>query len=303
MSLEHVFPEAVGGTLVIRDVCKTCNDRLGHEVDPGLVNNSLISLRRMQLGLTGKKGKLPNPFSGARLTADPRLEIRFDPTVEGAERLFMPQRVFKKEIEDGSTKVQLFVDASEEDRIPELLAKLEERSNKRGRARGVAYKLSEARQTRTSAQNPELTIEWQFDLNAMARALLKIGYELAYHRLGPAYLADPTAETIRSLLALKKQDVSPEVLGETRLRGSLGFGPAEILMGVGLDAQDALYGLLLPVDGQVFCVVQVLGAIHATMLIAETAHGLEEHEAHLFLTSVPDGNNADVPLFDHLLGE
>jgi hypothetical protein len=28
-SVEHVFPEAIGGRFAIRNVCKPCNDRLG----------------------------------------------------------------------------------------------------------------------------------------------------------------------------------------------------------------------------------------------------------------------------------
>lgn len=59
---EHIFPEALGGMLVIREVCRECNSHLGRFVDKPLVDNWLMQAKRMLLGLPGKSGRVPNPL-------------------------------------------------------------------------------------------------------------------------------------------------------------------------------------------------------------------------------------------------
>jgi hypothetical protein len=39
---EHIIPENIGGTIVIQNVCKTCNDIFGHDVDCLLIKNRNI---------------------------------------------------------------------------------------------------------------------------------------------------------------------------------------------------------------------------------------------------------------------
>ncbi|HEB85322.1 MAG TPA: HNH endonuclease, partial [Bacteroidetes bacterium] len=41
-SREHVIPDFIGGSLVIRDVCSTCNNRFGSEVDHRILEDSRI---------------------------------------------------------------------------------------------------------------------------------------------------------------------------------------------------------------------------------------------------------------------
>ena len=39
---EHVFPEAIGGSFSIFNLCKPCNDKLGANADSHLINNLFI---------------------------------------------------------------------------------------------------------------------------------------------------------------------------------------------------------------------------------------------------------------------
>ena len=58
---EHVIPVALGGSLTIRRVCLTCDNRLGNTADAGLINLSSVEERRSELGLEGNRGGVPDP--------------------------------------------------------------------------------------------------------------------------------------------------------------------------------------------------------------------------------------------------
>src|SRR5208283_4444094 len=82
-SVEHVFPDAIGGTLVIDRVCKPCNDWLGANVDVLLTNHKAILAKRAQFGLGERSGKAVNPwkrvFGDGSLASDPELKIQLAP--------------------------------------------------------------------------------------------------------------------------------------------------------------------------------------------------------------------------------
>src|SRR5712692_4721960 len=54
VSVEHPIPESMGGELIIRDVCKPCNDYFGREVDC-LADVPIVLLLRREAGLTTGK--------------------------------------------------------------------------------------------------------------------------------------------------------------------------------------------------------------------------------------------------------
>lgn len=64
LTIEHVFPESIGGKLTIPYVCKDCNSKLGTAVDGKFQKLLCIELMRQIYNLTGKKGHCPNVFSG-----------------------------------------------------------------------------------------------------------------------------------------------------------------------------------------------------------------------------------------------
>ena len=76
-SIEHVFPESIGGCITTDRVCKSCNDHLGSFVDSHLVNHWFIQLYRLLYKLPGKNGKLPNPFGEGVLKDDSSQKIRY----------------------------------------------------------------------------------------------------------------------------------------------------------------------------------------------------------------------------------
>lgn len=300
MSSEHVFPEALGGRHTIRDVCKSCNDHLGQEVDSGLTNNKVADIKRSLLGLSGRSGKVPNPFKGAKLSSDPRIQVNYDPSAEDGERIYVPTRVFKQERDDGTVEVEMVVDPSDEHRIPEMLSRIKDRYDKKALSDGGAYEMSEPNSTRESLERATLSVGGGLDQLAIARGLIKIAYELAYCRLGPVYLKDPIAMAIRHLLALKSRPAVAKAFEGMRLPGTCGIGPSQVLQGIGLRDEDAHYGLIWPIDGGLSCVVQVLGMFNATVVVAGSDYGLSLDDAYLFWTRVSKGGSGEGPLSDQL---
>lgn len=189
-SLEHVVPDAIGGTLTIRGaVCKRCNDRLGSEVDVHLTNHGMVELRRMTLRLAGKSGKVPNPFRSGRLAADGR-RVRLDLKTD-AVRVYTPPVVEIAPTESGfDVHVQIHED--DERKLPEIVNKAITRNG----GKPLSEEEIRAAYVRSSTTNPitEHTLNWDFA--QVHRPLLKIAYEVAYDTLGTAYLDDPTSHAL-----------------------------------------------------------------------------------------------------------
>ncbi len=65
-SPEHVIPRALGGSFVIRRVCRECNNALGAKnIDQGLIEHNASVERRVALQLAGNRGTVPDPIGDA----------------------------------------------------------------------------------------------------------------------------------------------------------------------------------------------------------------------------------------------
>lgn len=139
-SVEHVFPEAIGGTLTINRVCKGCNDRLGNEVDVRLTDHPLILLRRSQLGMRDATGKEINPwakvFGIGTMASDPTQRIQIVPDASTGQ--WVPRLLYNRaqsKLGDGTGVVQIKIDANQVGEIGKII--------QRERARAGAPLLSD----------------------------------------------------------------------------------------------------------------------------------------------------------------
>lgn len=62
LTIEHIIPELIGGTLTVKNVCKHCNSSMGAGFEAKASKNITFQLPRYISGLAGKSGKVPNPF-------------------------------------------------------------------------------------------------------------------------------------------------------------------------------------------------------------------------------------------------
>src|ERR1019366_8089269 len=126
-SEEHVFPEAIGGTLVIDRFCKDCNSDLGTRADSALSNHPLIAIARSQLNLPGKRGGVPDPFRDVfrigTLVDDPDQRVRLSQPTGLGDRLDVALLYKRTEttLPDGSKAVQIVVDARDIDKVRTII--------------------------------------------------------------------------------------------------------------------------------------------------------------------------------------
>lgn len=193
MSVEHVFPYAIGGTYWIKSVCKSCNDKLGHSVDHCLTDHRLVQFERMRLGLVGKNGAIPNPFGLGHLASDASLKFQFKPNEVGElePRLVPSVNVHAKE--SGAKEVAIAIDTRDKDKIPEIINKILARSGGEERTGQQIWDMAKV-QEHTS---PEIKIDIPIDIVHFKRAMMKIAYEMACTWLGEAYTRDGMASTLR----------------------------------------------------------------------------------------------------------
>ena len=115
---EHVFPAAIGGALIIKSVCKPCNDFLGAKVDVLLTHHKAILLKRAEFGMGERSGKDIDPwarvFGDGSLASNPEVKIHLAPNPEtGRMEPRMRYNSTRIEADDGSEAVQIALDISQ----------------------------------------------------------------------------------------------------------------------------------------------------------------------------------------------
>ena len=117
-SVEHVFPEAIGGTLETDRVCTSCNSFLGKDVDVRLTDHPAVLIKRSEFGMTTSAGKPVDPmgklFRQGTLASDP--EKRIQTVVDPGTGKIVPKMMYHRRVtknEDGTESIQIALDESD----------------------------------------------------------------------------------------------------------------------------------------------------------------------------------------------
>jgi hypothetical protein len=267
-SLEHVFPEAIGGTLETERVCTSCNSFLGHKVDVLLTDHPFILQKRREFGMTTSAGKPVDPmgklFRQGTLASDPEKRIRIvaDPVTGEIMPKMLPHRRQTKD-EGGNEIEEVALDASD----PGALEKIVQRHRKSAGLEPLPQEDIEAliadaqRNTRTIEQ-PEVLYSGEMDIFHYQRAICKIAYELACIWIGDSYLADPKAQALRNFI-LKGAD--GEVSKAIRLDGGVAS------MSLWQSEPKAHIGLAVQQGNDIAVWVRIFDAVSGVILITNAA--------------------------------
>jgi hypothetical protein len=193
MSDEHVIPDSLGGFYHIKNVCKTCNSKMGEKVDSPLVNHKLTELYRFSQEIEGKGGSTKNPFSGIfQEEGSTGVKARVDVNKEGnLEVLYHP--VIKLKEEAGVVQsIEIAVDSKDEKKIDGILRKIIKR---KGIPESAIIKGERRREMRTGGVGGK----WEIDILKFKIGLLKIAYEFAVDSI-PDFLSDDDAVKISKIL-------------------------------------------------------------------------------------------------------
>lgn len=264
-SVEHIFPQALGGTLTTKTVCKPCNDRLGHSVDSTLVSHMLASLKRVKLGLPGKGGDVPDPMR--RLTFRDSTNggqlYRLDSSLPRPQTFYALPHVEKQDLGDGTRRVSARVDATDADKIGTILNRALTRE---GGSPMSAEEIQQLLRSGGVAQEVTATASLSLDLTEYRRGLLKIVYELACLWLGETYLDDPIARAIRECVFDTNAASRHSIAGEISM-----WGQEEKIMPFWLDEPHALIGAALRHNHDLAVYVRVLEDFEAMVRVTDQA--------------------------------
>jgi hypothetical protein len=241
---EHVFPEAIGGTLETDRVCRSCNSFLGHEVDARLTDHPAILRKRHEFGMTTSAGKPVDPtgklFREGRLASDPEKRIRTvpDPVTGEIVPKILPHRRQTKD-EDGNDIVEMALDASDLG----ALEKVVQRHRKSAGLEPLPYEgvqalLAGAQRNMRTIEQPEVLYFGEIDIFHYQRAICKIAYELACIWIGDEYIDDPVAKPLRDFILKGTEGKVSKAIRPDGGLGSMSLWQSEPQAHIGLAVQE-----------------------------------------------------------------
>jgi HNH endonuclease len=267
-SLEHVFPEAIGGTLETERVCTSCNSFLGHKVDVLLTDHPAILRKRHEFGMTTSAGKPVDPmgklFRQGALASDPekRIQTFADPVTGKMVPKMLAHRRQTKD-EDGNDIVEVALDVSD-------LGALEKIVQRHRKSAGleplpdedIQTLVADARRNMRTLEQTEVLYSGEMDIFHYQRAICKIAYELACIWIGDSYLDDPRAQALRDFI-LKGTD--GEVSKAIRLDGGIAS------MSLWQSEPNAHIGLAVQQGNDIAVWVRIFDAVSGVILITNAA--------------------------------
>lgn len=193
---EHVIPESLGGYYHIDTVCITCNSDLGSFVDSKLVNHQFAEFQRYILGLKGGSKKLPNPFSGNHQMAEnenQKIQLRLGKDGKPTPYIVPSVSYEKLSGENGGTKISINLDATDENKLDSILAKISKKFQL------PLEQFDGIDRSVQSVERPNIKCTLSIDLAEFKIGLLKIAYEFAVDTV-PEYFSDKSAIEISKIL-------------------------------------------------------------------------------------------------------
>ncbi|HSC54475.1 MAG TPA: HNH endonuclease [Phnomibacter sp.] len=190
---EHVIPDSIKGHYHIYTVCKTCNSDLGTMVDSKLVNHKLIEFQRHLLGIKGKSGTIPNPFSGVQTIKDDpeqKVIVTFDEKGQLITKLL--PKIPKIKNPDDLKNYSFSIDANDLHLKDKIIEKILKRN-------GIDKSSVHFQEKRERSERPWIQSQLTIDVKDFRIGLLKIAYEFAVDTI-ENYFNDPMALIISEIL-------------------------------------------------------------------------------------------------------
>lgn len=269
-SLEHVIPDAIGGSLIINDVCKTCNSLLGSNIDVHLVSNFLIEMKRFDKNLLGRRKNLKFPLSKGELKPGSGKFVLWNPIAATEKRLKLERYIRFIKVKDGTARLLVSLDIPEVESLPVIIKKMTEKYRKKG----YEINSTDINFEEKTVKNPSLYYEHDFDFIGYQLALLKIVYEVAYINLGSDFMEYEIAKSTRELLI--KSNVDFEEILNHRIRGKIGFYKIE----------DDPFGFLQGPDHVIVTMGNPVNAIYVRIFDVFTCHILLKEDSQPILESM-----------------
>ena len=215
MTDEHIIPEFIGGGLIVKNVCKICNGRMGHSFEGRLSKSLLFSLPRYSNSIRGKSETIPNPFSGTYNDEnDSSLKYRIlnDQSVEIIPNIEIYEA-------NGNTSFKVLFDA---DRMDKFEVDLKKKISRYFQFKGEdAFDSKVDNMASAIINNVQKfnfnTIRLEFkqsvtiNFDDYSLLAVKIAYEMSVYHFGSEYLRSRQSSLLRT--TLNTAELSPEING------------------------------------------------------------------------------------------
>ncbi len=280
-SKEHIFPEAIGGCIVIFDaVCKNCNERLGSFVDSHLTNHWYVQLYRLLYKIPGKDGVIPNPFGIGALASDKTQRINYKFSPDG-----IPLGVFleinKLESTINGTKIFKYtLDNSKGEELLNILTKKVKRLREQYKDK---IKFESLEFFKGNIENPSIIYKKKLSDYKWQICILKIAYELTFKFLGEKYLSNPTAKKFRNLLSL--EEISKKDLMKSEIKRAMSYTiNSESLPFI--DNAEYLHAGHFFINSRLYCFIRIFNIFQCSVVVAENIKGDYLFDSKIYQTNV-----------------
>lgn len=257
---EHVIPDSLNGYYHIYSVCRNCNSNMGASVDGVLLNHKLAQLYRFSEGISGKSGKVPNPFSEIKsIKGNPKASVKTEISNDGKIVYKYIPKVETEENEDGTIKsFNILVDSRDKKMIEGIRQKI----IKRNKLENAQFTTKE--NVENVIENPELTGQWEVDTLKFKLGLLKIAYEFAVDSID-GYFNDPLAIKISEII----RDSNYERIHELKIGSGLDediFKSVENIFDINKKRHILM---LMSIDQGLICFIKIDTVFHIGIQLSE----------------------------------
>lgn len=197
---EHIIPESIGGSLTIDNVCKTCNSKLGEEIDSKIINDFLIKGHTVGNEIRNKKNKEKVLIEKLTSNENPQIKLEAKREENGKFKKWESNTSLKSSSEDKNIH-NIYFDSSKDEKT--VLNEIEKKfKNKYGKTltdeekEEILYKINNESTHPKIEFNSTVTI----DFKKLAMEFIKIAYETAHYILGEKYFDDKIGQELRKSL-------------------------------------------------------------------------------------------------------
>lgn len=198
---EHIIPESIGGSLIIDNVCKECNNKLGNTTDNILTENFLIKGELVRRKIKNKNNKEQVLFSKLTNISNPKIKLKPKKDKETGKFIRYETNTSVEEIDinqfniafDGNREIE---EISKQ--VQNIFKKKYNKTFNKEERDKLKYLLENKRYV---TNNDEFKCDLTIDFKKLSKPFIKIAYETAYYLLGESYLNDSYGnKLLKSLL-------------------------------------------------------------------------------------------------------
>lgn len=219
---EHIFPESLGGRIHYSILCADCNSSVGRKIDAPFLEQKNVQLARSAFQISGKTGKVPQPFSETYSAEMDGVATKFKIKSDFSASI-VPGAPEIEVTKDGLIAIKLNRDAEFSHQIPKILETSLRRFFASEEGAALGWSLSEQENAiRTSIESAskvepiktkistKISGIWDIDLRRLFAEHVKIIYEIACIETLGAFSRMPQGEKIRTFLYdLAKTSLQP----------------------------------------------------------------------------------------------